>query len=407
MSVGYIPLLRNRAFVALWLGESVSAMGDRINTLGLVLLVYELTGSGLAVGALTLAQAVPMLVLGLLAGAVVDRYPRMAILIFSNILRGLLILTLPLARGMTHIYLVAFALSSVGAFFTPALQSALPTVVGGPHLLAANGLLKMTRETMLMIGAGLGGILIARHGGSAAFLINALTFFFAAACAALIARRVPPLPAPETGKPRALWGEILDGLNFLRHHTTLIHIQAVAMLFAVSTGMTGPFVVVIAKERLGLGAAGFGFILSAMSAGALVGAAFTGLVGKRFSPGRWLGLSIAVFGAALLGVASAVRLFSALGFFGLYGLSAVMGGIAYQTAVQAIAPDALRGRVLSSLGLTHTLASLMALLLGGWLNDLVGAQPVFVLAGVLALISAGLALTLPAARSAVLQGAPR
>lgn len=382
-------------------------MGDRINTLGLVLLVYELTGSGLAVGTLTLAQAVPTLALGLLAGAVVDRYPRMAILIFSNVLRGLLILTLPLARGMAHIYLVAFALSSAGAFFTPALQASLPSVVGTPNLLAANGLLKLTRETMLMVGAALGGMLVARYGGPAAFLLNALTFFFAAACAGLVARSVASLPLPQSGGPRVIWGEILDGLDFLRRHPALIRLQVVAMPFAMASGMTGPFVVVLVKEQLGLGAQGFGFILSAMSAGAMAGAGLTSWLSGHFSHGRLLGSSMAVLGIALLGAASTPGLFPALGFFGLYGLSGVMGGIVYQTAVQAMAPEALRGRVLSSLGLTYTLVSLVALMLGGWLNDLVGAQLVFVLAGVLALISAGLAVRLPVTGSAALQDTPR
>ncbi|MBI4316411.1 MAG: MFS transporter [Chloroflexi bacterium] len=389
--MGYISLLRNRAFVALWIGESVSAMGDRINTLGLVLLVYELTGSGLAVGALTLAQAVPTLALGLLAGAVVDRYPRTAILIFSNILRGLLILTLPLARGMTHIYLVAFALSSVGVFFTPALRSALPTVVGGPHLLAANGLLKLTRETMLMIGAGLGGLLVAQFGGSAAFVINALTFFFAAACAAVVRLSPPSSPLSETGRRRVLWGEILEGLGFLRRQRALIGVQALALLFAAASGMTGPLVVVLAKDRLDLGAQGFGFILAGMSAGALAGAALAGWLGGRFSPGRLLRWSLLAFGAALLGAASTTNPVLALGAFTLYGLSSVVGGITYQTAVQAMTPDVLRGRVLSSLGLTYALTSLAALVLGGWLNDLTGVLPVFALAGVLALMGGSVA----------------
>ncbi len=383
--MGYTAILENRAFVALWLGESVSAMGDRINTLGLILLVYELTGSGLAVGAFTLVQAVPTLALGLAAGVVVDRYPRRAILILSNVLRGLIVLTLPLAQGMTHIYLVAFTLSSVAAFFTPALQASLPSVVGAPNLTAANSLLKLTRETMLMIGAAVGGTLVAKYGGAAAFVINALTFFFAATCVAFV--RLPPLSSalPQTSGSRVMWNEILQGVGFLRRHFALIRLQAVALLFAAASGMTGPLVVVLTKDRLDLGAQSFGFILSGMSAGALAGAALTSWLGARFSQGRLLGWSMLALGAALLGAASATNLLVALGAFTLYGLASVVSGIAYQTAVQAMTPDVLRGRVLSSLGLTYTLASLAALVLGGWLNDLMGVQPVFVLAGVLAL----------------------
>ncbi len=384
-------MLRNRGFVALWLGESISAMGDRINTLGLVLLVYELTGSGLAVGTFTLVQAVPTLILGLVAGAVVDRYPRKAILILSNIFRGLLVLTLPLARGMTLLYLVGFALSSAAAFFTPALQASLPSVVGTADLLSANGLLKLTRETMLMIGAGLGGLLVAQLGGSAAFVINALTFFFAAACAAVVRLSPPSPPLSEIGRRRVLWGEILEGFSFLRRQGALISIQALALLFAAASGMTGPLVVVLAQEHFGLDARGFGFVLSAMSAGALAGAALTGWLSGRFLPSRLLTISMAAFGLALLGAAGMTGLSPALAFFGLYGLSGVVGGIAYQTAVQAMTPDALRGRVLSSLGLTYTLMSLLTLMLGGGLSDRFGVQSVFMLAGALALVSSVLA----------------
>ncbi len=389
--MAHAALLRNRAFLALWLGESVSAMGDRINTLGLVLLMYELTGSGLAVGTFTLVQAVPTLALGLVAGVVVDRYPRKAILILSNIFRGLLVLTLPLARGMTHLYLVAFALSCATAFFTPALQASLPSVVGTADLLSANGLLKLTRETMLMIGAALGGLLVAQFGGSAAFVINALTFFFAATCVAVVRLSPPSSPFSGTGRRRVLWGEILEGLGFLRRQGALISIQAIALLFAAASGMTGPLVVVLTKGRLNLGAQGFGYVLAVMSAGALAGAALAGWLGAHFSPGRLLRWSLLIFGAALLGAASTTNPALGLGAFTLYGLSGVVGGIAYQTAVQAMTPDALRGRVLSSLGLTYTLMSLLALILGGGLSDRFGVQSVFVLAGALALVSSVLA----------------
>ena len=190
-----LTVLRQRNFALLWFGQLISMAGDWFLFIALPFYVYNLTGSTLATGAMFIAQLLPSLLLGSVAGVFVDRWDRRRVMIVSDVLRGLVLLLL-LAVHSTDllwlIYLVAFAQSAVGQFFMPAKNAIIPRLVGGEDLIRANSLNATSDSLTRLIGPSLGGVMFAALGLSSVVIVDALSFFVSAI---MIAGMVVPSPS--------------------------------------------------------------------------------------------------------------------------------------------------------------------------------------------------------------------
>jgi len=212
----YAAILRNRTYFPLWLGQIVSNLGDTLNYVALVVLVYRLSGSGLAVSTVVVFEIVPVLVIAPFAGVVIDRFSRKGILIGSDVARALLMLGLIAATETWHVYLIAALLTVATVFFTPTVQAVLPAIVAEDALLAANSVAWSTGRLVQILASALAGGLIAAAGTDLVFALNGLTFLFSAA---MIARITIPAHAGhlQEGTTRGLTGYLADaraGLAF-------------------------------------------------------------------------------------------------------------------------------------------------------------------------------------------------
>ena len=145
-------ILRCPAFVALWLSETFSLIGDRLVMVALIALVYDRTGSVGAVGLLMLLKALPALLLGSLAGVFVDRWNRKWIMVISNLLQGLLVFWMPLTTDITVIYIIYLVMSMINQFFVPARTAAIPDLVPPQALLTANSLFALSIVFGMAVG---------------------------------------------------------------------------------------------------------------------------------------------------------------------------------------------------------------------------------------------------------------
>ena len=180
----YVALLRtNRNFRLLYIGQTISQLGDWFNAIAVYALLLDLTGSATAVAWMMIVQFLPVAVVGPLAGVVVDRVDRRRLMIATDLLRGSLILGLLLVRrpGDVWIAYVVMALTVGGsAFFEPARTATIPNLTSPDELVPANALSSATWSAMLAIGASLGGIVTAAAGRQVAFIVNAASFFVSA-----------------------------------------------------------------------------------------------------------------------------------------------------------------------------------------------------------------------------------
>src|SRR5438132_12918164 len=134
----YRRIIRSRTYFPLWLGQLVSNFGDTLNYVALVVLVYQLTSSGLAVSFTVVVEIAPVLLLAPVAGVVIDRFPRKAILITSDLVRAALVLLLVVANSPWQVYVIVAFLTSASVFFNPTVQAVTRSLVELASRFAAN-----------------------------------------------------------------------------------------------------------------------------------------------------------------------------------------------------------------------------------------------------------------------------
>src|SRR5215208_686835 len=214
----YGALVRSRRYFPLWLGQLVSNFGDTLHYIALVVLVFDLTGRGLAVSGLVAAEIVPVLLLGPVAGVIIDRFSRKAVLIGSDLARAALVLSLVWPQGVWHAYVVAAGLAASNSFFNPTVQAVIPAITTPDQRLAANSVAWSTGRLVQIVASAVAGGIIVVIGTEAAFALNAATFVVSAL---LVARLAIPTHAGQIA-PEARRGlgsyfaEAKAGLAFAR-----------------------------------------------------------------------------------------------------------------------------------------------------------------------------------------------
>lgn len=396
---GLRAVLARPAYRRLWTAQTVSRWGDVFNTVALAVLVFGLTGSGLGVVGVVVAEIVPVLLLAPVAGAVIDRFPAVRVMIAADVWRMALALLLPLVAGSVGaVYAVAFGLSAGAVFFNPASQSVLPLVVDEEELIAGNSGLWTAAVVSQIALAPLAGGMVAILGVTPAFLVNGATYAVSAAVLVRIVT-VAPAAADAAAERRSWWARALEGLQVIAGTPLLRLMAGVQALAALSAGATSALLIVLATDHLGVDADGFGLLLAAIGVGAAIGPL---VLTRLVSDPRRVGFVFGPFllrGAVDLLLAATRSLPAAMGALGLYGIGTSTGAVTFNSLLQAETTEATRGRVFASFDAIWQLGRLVSLAVGGLLADAVGIEAVYVFGGLLLLAAgaAGLVRARPAA----------
>ncbi len=348
----YLRLLRRRRdFALLWVGATLSVLGDGLTWLALVWLVFELGGSAPDVGLLVFAYTAPVVVGGLLAGLLLDRFDRRRVLIADNAVRGLAVATIPVAAALGALqpwllYVVAIVYGFFNMISLAGIPSMLPTLVEEDELVTANAMETMTYGVGGVVGPALGGLLIAVVGAAAVLWLDALSYLvFVAALAAMRARQRPEHSAPGS---RGLG----PAFRFIVGTPAILAITLMFMAANVGEGMLLVIVPVYALDVLEAGSGAFGALVSILTGGMLVGALLVGVVHWRFRLGRSIAAFQAAAGLSILGLALEPGFLVAAAVLAVFGLLISPLTIWAQTIRMRLIPDQLRGRVF---GLLRTL----------------------------------------------------
>lgn len=322
-------------------------VGDRLLMVALISLVYDRTGSAGAVGLLMVFKAIPALLLGSLAGVFVDRWDRKWIMVAANLLQGLLVFWFPFAPDLTVICAFYFVMSAVNQFFMPARSSAIPDLVPASALLAANTLFAMAVVFALAAGPALGTLVMDWLGRDAAFYLDSFSFFIPAAAVAFLA--IPhQANSDEHFNPAT---DLRAGLVFAARQPAVLAALATitAAFFVVGTvSVSG---VVITREVLHAESGKFGYLMSGLGGGMVVGAVLSNLLKSRVS-GAKAGLAgAAVMGLAVCLLPLSTSLPAACLSAAIIGLGMIFVQIHGQMLLQTIAPE-MRGRLM---GISQTL----------------------------------------------------
>lgn len=395
-----LALLRtNPNFRRLFFAHATSRAGDAFNNVALVVLVFQLTGSGRGVATTVAFEVLPILALGPLAGLLADRYPRRGLMILADLLRAGLAAGIALSHSSVAMaFVVAFGLSVGGLLFNPAASAALPEVVEPDDVVDANAALWTVAVVLQILLAPLAGLIISWAGVGLAFGLNAASYVGSA----LWLRGLKTARTrANTAKPG--WSAVSRGWATVRNHPLLSRLLVVQVLASLSAGATSGLLVVLAKDRLRLSPSGFGALLAAIGVGAALGP----LLLRRFiKPGdrRWLFGPYVLRGTVDLALSTVTQPVVAGGALALYGVGTSTGMIAYQSTLQTAVPADVRGRAFAVFDVAWNAARLLSLGLGGLLADAVSVRAVYAIGGVLLLVAAGVGFT---ARDVEVLGRPR
>lgn len=373
----------------LFFARTISQWGDTFNAVALVVAVFRLTGSGLQVAITVAFEVVPVLLLGFVAGAVVDRYPRQRVMVAADIGRAAVAVALVIGhQRVGALYGAAFAFACFSVFFNPAASSLLPALVDDEaDVVGANSAIWSAAVLSQIVLAPVAGALVAFAGAGPAFAINALSFVVSAVL--LSGLHVPAVARPLAARRLT---EITEGLRAVRSSRLLSTLAWVQLLAALSAGATSALLLVLAEDHLDVGASRFGWLIGAIGIGAGFGPVLLGRFVDDVRRPRFL------FGPYLLrGVVDWVLAASssfgvAVGALAAYGVGTSVGNVTYQSTIQALVPDRLRGRVFTFYDVEWQTARLASIAGGGLLADRVGIRAVYFIGGALLLVAGGIGL---------------
>ena len=396
VAAGYAEVMRSPRYAPLWLGQLASAFGDTLHYVALVVLVYQLTGQGLAVAGLVAAEVIPVLLLGPVAGVVIDRFSRKAVLVGADLFRAALVLSLLWPQGAWHAYLVAAGLAAGNTFFNPTVQAVIPALTTEEERLAANSVSWSTGRLVQILAAAVAGGVVAALGTGPAFAVNAATFVVSAL---LVARlRIPPHAGQlGVGTKRGLGDYFADaraGLSFAARDRFVSRLLVVQALASFAVGATGAMLVVLAERHLRLPPEGFAWLIGAIGLGALLGPLIPNALSRDYRDARWLFLPYVIRGIGDILLAVFTPLPVALLILFVYGLNTSTGMVVFSSTVQGTVPDAVRGRVFTLLDVSWNAMRLLSLALGGLVVDALGVQPLFWIGGALLAVAGVLGLAL-------------
>jgi MFS family permease len=399
---GYVDVLRrNPSYRFIWLGGIVSLMGDWFTTVALYSMLLQFTGRGEAVGLALAARFMPFVLFGPAAGLFADRFHRRSVMIACDVLRALVVLGFLWVRtkeDVPIVYALTFAQLSISAFFEPAEQAAIASVVSREDIVTANALQGLTWSAMLALGALAGGVTTAWLGRDTSFLIDSASYV---GSALLISRAiVPATPAAKRSATLSSMlgiGDIAQGIGLIRRDPRVRRVLGAKAGWGLAGGGLILLYAVFAERVFPLGssaAAGLGVLYGARGLGALVGP----LVARRMhgDDERWLQRAI---GYSFVAMIAAFLLFAWSTQLGLAAFALFIGHMGastiwvFSTALINIwVPNEMRGRIFATEGALLTLTMTGSALLTGHALDTWQLNPrslVVVLAGMLLIPALG------------------
>jgi len=400
-------LWRHREFTRLWAGQTVSLVGSQVTTLALPLIAIVLLGAGsIQIGALRAAQLAPYLVVGLVAGAWVDRVHRRPVLIVTNLGRALVLATIPLAAllgelRMVHLYVAAVVVGGLTVFFDVAYESFLPSLVRREQLADGNSKLGLSSSLATLIGPGIAGVLVQTMTAPLAIVVDAASFVVSAV--SIMSIRAHERRTSARSVPTHLLSEVADGVRIVWSNVLLRTMAASLVLFYAFFGFVVTIYLLYAVHELAVSPGFLGVIFAAGGVGTALGTLLAPRVARRVGIGGAI-----VWGAvvsdgvflllpAISGPSSVtVPLLAAVQL--LFGLAAPITAINQLSLRQAITPARYRGRVSATMRVTMLGLGPLTSLVAGTLGEVIGLRPTL-LVGVLGLQLGAVVLVLSPLRS--------
>ncbi|MFC8826693.1 MFS transporter [Streptomyces sp. NPDC057137] len=401
------PLRENRDFRLLYAGFVGALFGTLMTSVAVAVQIYDLTGSPLQIGLVSLARALPLVVGVLVGGVLADRADRRKLMLVTRlpltlVAAALAVNALQPEPRLWVIYVATGCTGLLAGLGGPAMLAAIPALVGTERLAAAGALTAASTQFAALLGPAAGGLLIAGPGLAACYAVDAVGFLVFSV-ALLFVRPLPPAPGDagaRTKGVRQAFAAVGDGVRYIRGHRLIVGlllIDAAAMVFTMPQALYP----VLADEQFGGGPGVVGLLYAAPALGALVGAATSGWTAR--AGGHALIGAVLLWGVSLTGFGLTSLLPLALVLLALAGLGDLISETLRSALLQHGTPDGLRGRVSSLWMVQATVSPALGNAAVGFLAELTSASAAVVTGGVVCVVAAlAVAAAFPALRRATL-----
>jgi len=376
--------LFNKNYLLLWQGQFVSRLGNQAFNVALLFWLKHTTGSASLMGLIMMLSSIPALLLAPVGGAIADRHSRRRIIIFCDVLAGVMVLSLaflllllPEATGLAVVWLfvVSISLATIASFFGPAIAAAVPDLVPRERLVGANSMGQFSEQFSLFLGQGLGGTLFRVFGAPLLFLFDGLTFLFSAVSESFITIPQPQRQASVDWRERLrqFRRDLAEGLRYVWQTAGLkglVLISAFNNFFSVPILLLLPFYI---EDHLKAPVDWYGFLLAGFGVGSLLGYLFAGI--SKFAGKRRARMMIAamLLDAGLYGLLALVhRPAEALALAVLSGAAGGFFVVNTTALLQLTTPSEIRGRLFGLLSTISGSLTPIALGLSGLVADLTG-----------------------------------
>jgi MFS family permease len=387
-------LAHHHDFRQLWVGDTISQLGTQLSVLALpVLAIRLLDADELQMGLLATFETLAFLVVGLPAGAWVDRWRKKRVLVAGDVLRAVALASLPLAWAfdaltLPQLYAVALATGVCTVFFDVAYQSYLPEIVPSNRISEGNSKLQVSQSVAMVAGPAAGGFLIRVIGAPLTIAVDALSFLGSA----FFVRRIehPDHPPSREGR-RPLTVEIREGLSFVLRHPLLLRITACTATGNLFGAMSAALLMLFALRDLGLTEATMGLVFAVGAIGGLLGAVLVGAITRLVGEGRAIPLSALAFapGASLVPLAGPLPAVPALvASMFLFSFAVVVYNVTQVSFRQRVCPRPLLGRMNASIRFIVWGCQPIGAAAGGVLGQTLGIRATLWIAAAGALLSA-------------------
>ncbi|WIG61696.1 MAG: hypothetical protein OJF49_004444 [Ktedonobacterales bacterium] len=414
-------LFINRNFGLLWLGQTVSVTGDVIFTFTLVVWIALTLAKGqpwapLAVSAVLVAEAVPMALIGPLAGVFVDRWDKRRTMMMVDALRAVIVALLLLVTGavplpfvpggrlpllwqLGAVYATVFLVNALGRFFSPAAMALLGDIVPEEMRSRASGMLQATQSFALIIGPALAPVLFLAFGAEWALLINALSFVVSLLTA--FAMKAPPAArSVRAGERGSVLGEFFAGMRFFGSNRVLMTLAIALVIVMLGGGALNALEVFFVTDNLHGSVEVFGLLQSLFGVGLIAGAVLCSVFARQIRAARMLWLSFIGLGIFMVIYSRLTSPTPALVLLGIAGIFNAGVNVAAGPLMLHVTPREFVGRVSAVFNPLAAVASLISIALAGYLVSTVlhgwrvsalgttfsPVDTIFAVAGLLALI---------------------
>ncbi|MTI48241.1 MAG: MFS transporter [Firmicutes bacterium] len=379
-------LFRNSNFMLLWIGQSVSQLGTRLYSLAIMWYILERTGSSVAMGISVLCFTLPTVIIGPVAGVFADKYSKKKIIVVTDLLNGVIMLTLSYMVFRNNIslnvlYSMMALAACVSAVFSPAISSSYPLIVDEKNLTKANSLSQFTSRIISILGPAVAGILIAILNMWVLFFLNGISYIISSISESFIT--IPKINEKKHMINQKFILRFKEGLGSVWSNKSVLYL-------VISGGIIINFFLAplsvyfaIISENLGKGSTGLGTIEASLSIGALIGSLIilTGIVKNKYR--------MTIFGLTLEGVALVVFGGFVESYYLILLSQAALGfGVAFasvgiSTLYQTLIPKEKMGRVMSIVGTLCSISVPLGALFGSWAISYYSIQSVLIISGVI------------------------